>query len=73
VLITCADGRLWGRAGGELKYVSQRVEYRYVPDSLQKYQPVMVVRFTDHDHAASPSDDLIEGGFYELEFLISQE
>lgn len=68
-----ADGTLWGRAGGQLEYVSQRVEFRHNPAIPGRYLPVMVVRFTDHDHAVSPSDELVDGRFYDIEFPISEE
>lgn len=65
-LVTCDNGSLWGKSGGQLEYVSQRVEWR--PDDSRM---VMVIRFTDHDHAMDDIEtnpDLIEGRFYELEF-----
>lgn len=66
-LATYAGGKLWGTAGGELEFVSQRVEYR---KQGTRHEPVLVMRFTDHDAQAMPHDvaGLIDGKYYEIEF-----
>lgn len=63
---------LWGSAGGQLEFVSQRVEWRKC-DATQKAVPVIVIRFTDHDAQAYPLNTLIEGKYYELEFPMAME
>ena len=66
-------GQLWGRAGGQLEYVGQRLEWRKDSDSSNYYQ-VIVVRFTDHDHTLSlfqQSSEMIEGKYYEFEFPLA--
>lgn len=70
--ISHGNGKLWGQAGGELEYVSTRVEHRQ-RESDKRWYPVMVMRFTDHDHRASPSPNLIDGKYYELEFTLAEE
>lgn len=70
-----SDGKLWGHSGGQLEYVSQRIEHRQYPDG--KWFAVMVLRFTDHDHSFytgeedfPPFEGMIDNQFYELEFPI---
>lgn len=73
--LICDSGKLWGHAGGQLEYVSQRVEHRQYPDG--KHYQVMIIRFTDHDHSFYSGDEefppfegMIENKYYELEFPI---
>lgn len=66
--INIAGGKLWGMAGGELEYVSQRVEHRQRPD--KSWYQVIIIRFTDHDVRVSPNEKLIDGVYYELEFPV---
>ena len=69
--ITYGDEKLWGIAGGELEYVSQRLEW-VLNEVTGRYHPVMVIRFTDHDqnHGYS-TNGLIEGKYYELSFRLA--
>jgi hypothetical protein len=76
-LIEYDDGKLWGRAGGELEYVSQRIEWR---EDGSRWYPVVVIRFTDHDHFGSsylkdlPSvSGMVDNQFYEIEFRLRGE
>lgn len=69
--VSVARRKLWGCAGGELEYVSQRIEWRERPQSKSGWEPVMIIRFTDHDVQASPGrEGLIDGKFYEFEFPV---
>lgn len=70
-MISLSDGQLWGSAGGQLEYVSQRIEFKQWPTG--EYYQVMIIRFTDHDAQAYPLDDLIDGKYYELSFPLAQE
>lgn len=69
-LLAYGNNTLWGIAGGQLEYVSQRIKWQPIPHT-QRWQPVMVIRFTDHDCQASPNPNLIEGKYYELEFPLA--
>lgn len=60
---------LWGNSGGQLEYVSQRIETRQRDG--QVYQ-VMILRFTDHDVWAMPAEGLIEGKYYEIEVPLAE-
>lgn len=62
-------GKLWGCSGGELEFVSLRTEVRQ--DGAQGYTRVVVLRFTDHDVRAAPMEDLVDGEYYEFEFVLS--
>lgn len=63
---------LWGCAGGQLEFISMRMEQRQ--DQITKrWYPVVIMRFTDHDVQAThdiPRTDLVDNQFYELEFTI---
>lgn len=70
--------RLFGFSGGQLEYVSQRLEWRQSGNG-HCYQ-VMVIRFTDHDIRAVAdikdiphNKNLIDGKYYELEFPLSTD
>lgn len=68
-IIAYAENKLWGISGGQLEYVSQRIEWR--KSSSGKHSKVMVIRFTDHDlqaYALKDHKELIDGQYYELEF-----
>lgn len=69
--IEYADKSLWGVAGGQLEYVSQRVEMRQRPD--KSWVTLMVIRFTDHDVQWGDDKRLIDSKYYEIEFPIHQE
>ena len=71
-MIMIGGNKLWGISGGELEYVSQRVEWRQrVKGSVEPWHAVMVIRFTDHDVQADDfRSGLIEGKYYELEIPI---
>lgn len=72
-MITYGEKSLFGIAGGQLEYVSQRVEDRQ-NEATKKWYKVMIVRFTDHDLQANPlpnNDELIDGIYYELEFPLA--
>lgn len=71
-MINYGDKSLWGIAGGQLEYVSQRIEYKQ-NENNKKYYAVMIIRFTDHDVQAHNIDSLIEGKYYELEFPLTTE
>lgn len=71
-MITFGDNKLFGMAGGQLEFVSQRTEWRQLPIT-NKWFPVIVIRFTDHDCQVSPMSNLIEGKYYELEFPLAME
>lgn len=70
--------KLWGMSGGQLEYVSQRIEVRKRVSKGETmtatvYYNVMVIRFTDHDHCRDKPEensDLVEGKYYEFEFPI---
>lgn len=65
-------GQLWGRAGGQLEFVSQRIEWRDIGNG--RHQQYMVIRFTDHDHTLSlfqESPEMIEGKYYDFEFPLA--
>lgn len=55
-----------GDSGGQLEYVSQRIETRTRPTG-EVYQ-VMILTFTDHDVWAMNHEGLKEGKYYEYEF-----
>lgn len=59
-----------GVSGGQLEYVSQRVETKLRPTG-EPYQ-VMILVFTDHDVQAMPHQGLKDGQFYEYEFPLEQ-
>lgn len=64
-------GHLYGRAGGQLEYVSQRLEWR---QEGNRYYQVVVMRFTDHDHSLplfQSSSEMIDGKYYEFEFELA--
>lgn len=71
-MISQSGGKLYGASGGQLEYVSQRIEWKKRENSAT-YYPVMIVRFTDHDVQWGDRQNLIEGRFYELEFPIHME
>ncbi len=60
---------LWGNSGGQLEYVSQRIETKQRPTG-EAYQ-VMVLRFTDHDAWSMPVEGLIDGKYYEVEIPLA--
>jgi len=69
-------GKLWGKSGGQLEYVSQRIEYRTGSDGHVSW--VMVIRFTDHDHEFydgyeqfPPFEGMIKNKYYEIEFPLN--
>lgn len=73
-MISYGNGKLWGSAGGELEFVSQRIEWRQRPSPRgEQCYAVMVMRFTDHDVQATPHGipGLIDGHYYELEFPLA--
>jgi hypothetical protein len=53
---------LWGCAGGQLEFVSMRMDWRQRQNEDAWY-PVTIIRFTDHDAQ-------IDDQFYELEFPV---
>ncbi len=59
------DGTLWGISGGQLEYVSQRVETKY---KGTKWETRMVITFKDHDVA-----DTGDTNIYKISFPINQE
>lgn len=59
------EGALWGNSGGQLEYVSQRVEWERRGEDLI---PVMVIRFTDHD--VQMTEENPENAYYELRFPV---
>lgn len=61
---------LWGNSGGQLEYVSQRIETRQ-RNTGEVYQ-VMILRFTDHDAWAVDVPGLIEGKYYEIEVPLAE-
>lgn len=72
-MITYADHKLWGMAGGQLEYVSQKLEWRKLEGDSGRWYQVMVIRFTDHDLRAHPLNtdkELVDGIYYDLEFPI---
>lgn len=69
-MITASNNTLWGIAGGQLEYVSQRIEMRRKGGF--SWEEVVIIRFTDHDVQAHPRPELIEGIYYELEFPLSR-
>jgi hypothetical protein len=69
-MINYTDKKLWGVSGGELEYVSQRISREFIGG---KWRQTMAIRFTDHDVQSAPSEQLIEGKYYELEFPIAEE
>jgi len=60
---------LWGMSGGQLEFVSKRLEMR-------GNTPFIVLRFTDHDVQAikdfSILEELAEGEFYEIEIPVAE-
>lgn len=64
-MIEYSDKKLWGVSGGQLEYVSQRIENRLID---KKWHQVVVIRFTDHDVQNFDDDTLVDGKYYELEF-----
>lgn len=61
---------LWGNSGGQLEYVSQRIETKQRPTG-EVYQ-VMILRFTDHDAWAMPVEGLVDGKYYEIEVPLAE-
>ncbi len=57
-----ADGFLYGESGGQLEYVSQRIEWKY-RNAQEGTVPYIIIKFTDHD--VYP-----DGKFYEISFEI---
>lgn len=63
---------LWGSSGGQLEFVSKRLE-------MIEGIPHLILRFTDHDIQATHGlegcehigKDLIEGQFYEVEIPVA--
>jgi hypothetical protein len=70
--ITYDKNTLFGIAGGQLEFVSQRVEWKRSQSG--QWIPNMIMRFTDHDVQSLgkdfPNPNLIEGKYYELSFPI---
>ena len=66
-----SDGCLWGVAGGQLEYVSQRIVMKQRDD--KSWVTLMVIRFTDHDVKWGDDSRLIENKYYEIEFPVHQE
>ena len=61
-LVTADLNNLFGASGGQLEYVSQRVDVRTHTTARGPIPyHVMVIRFTDHDVQVAPNDKLIEG------------
>ena len=65
-IITPSTHRLYGHAGGQLEYVSQRLEWRESPKG--RWTQLMIIRFTDHDVRSWPHKELLDGRYYEIEF-----
>lgn len=72
--VVLSGGQLWGQAGGELEFVSMRVGWR--KRSEDKYERIVILRFTDHDvqacrgieyNGGAPIDKL----YYEIEMPFS--
>ena len=73
-MITVDKNTMYGIAGGQLEFVSQRVEWRREPDyNGGRSFPVIIIRFTDHDCQANPMPQLIEGKYYEFEYPMAME
>lgn len=76
-MIAFDKNTLFGIEGGQLEYVSQRVEWK--KNAGGRWVPQMVIRFTDHDvqsggivfnEDGTAKNGLIEGQYYELTFPI---
>lgn len=61
-------GALWGRAGGQLEFVSQRTEWRKESDGTT-WRPYMIMTFTDHDVQITADIDE-RSPWYEIAFPI---
>lgn len=59
-----SDGRLWGRCGGELEYVGQRLEWTELPNGDKQREIVFL--FTDHDMWGIGEPELEPGVHYRL-------
>ena len=74
-IIIYDSGKLFGRAGGQLEYVSQRISWVESPSG--KFSPIMVIRFIDHDHKFEYLKDMpavegmVDNQYYEIEFPLS--
>jgi len=67
--VSLSEGKLWGRAGGLLEYVGQRMEVRR--DSDGTWYPVIVLMFTDHDSWGT-RPEIEPGVHYRLELPIAE-
>ena len=72
--LSLSGNHMFGRAGGQLEYVSQRIEWQIGPNG--GHYAVVIMRFTDHDHHFNSKEDpqtegMIDNKYYELEFPVS--